>query len=98
MVRIYPKMIQNRAFLSRLLEYYLSTLEHSALGLTLTNISWDTRIPETVLRRLMAYYRTPADSGIITAEDFHIVFRNIMVHYPTVRLWREKNGETFISV
>lgn len=98
MTRLYPKTIQNKAFLSRLLEYYVVTLEQSLFQVTLRNLSWDTGIPETVLLRLLNYYRTPTDRDVVNPEDFHIAFANIMVHYPTVRIWRDVDGQVFVSV
>lgn len=98
MQRLYPKTIQNRVFLSRLLEYYLATIEDSPYELTLRNLAWDTEIPEAVWLRLMRYYRTPADAEVITAYDFHIAFANVMVHYPTVKMWWEADGNVYISV
>lgn len=98
MQRIHPKTIQNRVFLSRLLEYYLATIEDSPYELTLRNLAWDTEIPEAVWLRLMRYYRTPADAEVITIQDFHIAFANVMVHYPGVRMWLETNGDVYISV
>lgn len=98
MRRLYPKTIQNTAFLSRLLEYYLVTLEQSEYQLTLRNLAWDTRIPESVLKRMLAYYRTSADTYNIYASDFHIVFANIMVHYPAVTLWWDVDGQVYIAL
>jgi hypothetical protein len=98
MTRIYPKMIKNKAFLSRLLEFYLVSLEQSPYQLTLRNLAWDTQIPENVLRRLLNYYRTPEDLHSITTTDFYIAFSNIMIHYPTVLIWRDVDGQVFVSV
>jgi hypothetical protein len=98
MLRLYPKTVQNKVFLSRLLEYYLVALQDSPYQLSLHNLSWDTRIPESVLRRLLHYYRTPEDHEVVTVEDFHIAFANIMVHYPTVRLWWDVDGQVYVSM
>ena len=98
MLRLYPKTLQNRVFLSRLLEYYLVALQDSPHQLSLRNLAWDTHIPESVLLRLLNYYRTPEDETVITAEDFHIAFANIMVHYPTVRLWWDVDGQVYVSM
>jgi hypothetical protein len=98
MQRIKPKNIQDPALLSRILEVYLTELEQSPHALTLRNLAWDTQIPENVLRRLLDYYRTPADTYIIYASDFHIAFANIMVHYPTVTLWWDLDGEVYVAM
>jgi hypothetical protein len=98
MLRLHPKTVQNRVFLSRLLEYYLVMLQDSPHQVSLRNLAWDTRIPESVLLRLLHYYRTPEDEGVMTSEDFHIAFANIMVHYPTVRLWWDVDGQVYVSM
>jgi hypothetical protein len=73
-------------------------LQDSPHQLSLRNLAWDTRIPESVLLRLLNYYRTPDDETVITTEDFHIAFANIMVHYPTVRLWWDVDGQVYVSM
>jgi hypothetical protein len=98
MTRLYPKTIRNKAFLSRLLEFYLVSLENSPYQLTLRNLAWDTQIPENVLRRLLNYYRTPEDLHSITTTDFYIAFSNIMIHYPTALMWWDLDGQVFVSV
>ncbi len=98
MSRLRPKSIQDTPFLSRLLEIYLVELEGSPFGLTLRNTAWDTQIPKNVLRRLLDYYRTPADAYTIHPEDFHIAFANIMIHYPTVTLWLDVDGEVYVAL
>ena len=98
MQKLTPKTIQNAAFLSRLLEIYLVALENSPHQLTLRNLAWDTNIPESVFLRLMAYYRTPSDSFNIKAADYHIAFANIMVHYPTVSLWWDIDGQVYVAM
>lgn len=98
MQRLLPKTIKNPVFLSRLLEFYLYSLEQSPYQVTLKNLAWDTNIPENILRRLSRFYRTPSDSAEITAADFHIAFANIMIHYPGTKIWWDLDGQVFISV
>lgn len=98
MKRIQPKTIKNPVFLSRLLEFYLYTLEQSAYQVTLKNLAWDTKIPESIFRRMLNYYRATENDHEITAADFHIVFANVMVHYPTAKCWWDVDGQVFVSV
>lgn len=93
-----PKTIKDPVFLSRLLEFYLYSLEQSSYRVTLKNLAWDTGIPENIVKRLLRFYRTPADRSEITATDFHIVFANIMIHYPAARLWWDSDGQVFVAV
>lgn len=98
MKRLVPKNIKNPVFLSRLLEFYLYSLEQSSYHVTLKNLAWDTGIPEKILTRMLHYYRTPSDHNDISPADFHIVFANIMIQYPTVRLWWDTDGQVFVSI
>lgn len=98
MERLLPKTIKNPVFLSRLLEFYLFSLEQSSYQVTLKNLAWDTSIPENILRRLLCFYRTPSDYSKITADDFHIAFANIMIHYPAAKIWRDRDGQVFVSI
>lgn len=98
MERLYPRKIRDKAFLSRLLGLYIQTLEQSPFELTMRNLAWDTQIPESIWHRLMRYHQTPSDEHLITVEDFHIAFSNIMIHYPTVAIWRDIDGGIYISV
>lgn len=98
MERIYPRKITDRTELSKLLELHLNALIHSPYEVTLKNLAWDTQIPERIWERLIAYQHTPSDATVVTAEDFHIAFAHIMVHYPAVRLWREADGSVYVSI
>ena len=98
MRRLYPRQIQDKFYLSRLLELYLTTLRESPLQVQLKALSWDSQIPEDIFHRLMALHRNPLDAPNINAEDFHILFSNIMFRFPTVRLWLQDDGEVFIEM
>ncbi len=98
MRRLYPQRIQDKFYLSRLLEFYLATLKSSPLQIQLKALSWDSQIPENIFHRLMDLHRNPADTPNINAEDFHILFSNIMFRFPTVRLWLQDDGEIFIEM
>ncbi|MBL7806833.1 MAG: hypothetical protein JNN28_03415 [Saprospiraceae bacterium] len=98
MKRLRPRQIQDKFFLSRLLELYLQTLIDSPLELRLRALAYDTRIQETVFHRLMNLHRNPSDAPHIEAEDFHILFSNIMFRYPTVKLWLDDDGCVFIEM
>ena len=98
MKRIYPRQIQDKFYLSRLLEKYLITLEESPMQVKLRALAYDSRIPESIFRRLMNLHRDPSDAPNINAEDFHILFSNIMFRYPTVKMWLQDDGEIFFEM
>ena len=93
MKRIRPYRIQDKWYLSRLLELYITTLQESPLELRLKGLAYDTGIPESIFQRLMTLYRNPEDAPNIKAEDFHILFANIMFRFPTVKIWQMDDGE-----
>ena len=92
MKRVRPYYIQDTIALSRLLEQYIRQLEQSPLQVPLRALSYNTQIPEGVLRRLMNLHHNPDDTIYIQAEDYHIVFANIMFRYPTLKIWQETSG------
>lgn len=98
MKRIYPRQIQDKFYLSRLLEQYVTTLEKSPLQVTLRALAYNSDIPESIFRRLMHLHHNPADASNINAEDFHILFSNIMFRYPTVKMWLQDDGEVFFEM
>ena len=98
MRRLYPRQIQDKFYLSRLLERYLQALQESPLQVQLKALSWESQIPENIFQRLMDLQRNPADAPNINAEDFHILFSNIMFRFPTVKLWLQDDGELFIEM
>lgn len=98
MRRLYPRQIQDNFYLSHLLELYIHTLQASPMQVQLKALSWDSQIPENIFHRLMNLHRNPSDAPNINAEDFHILFSNIMFRFPTVRLWLQDNGEVFIEM
>ena len=98
MKRLRPHQIQDKNYLSRLLELYITTLQESPLELRLKGLAYDTRIPESIFHRLMGLYRNPEDAVHINAEDFHIVFSNIMFRFPTVKMWLTDQGEVLFEL
>ncbi len=98
MRRLYPRQIQDKLYLSRLLEAYLQALQDSPLQIYLKALSWESQIPERVFHRLMDLHRNPEDAANVEAADFHILFSNIMFRYPTVKLWLQDNDELFIEM
>ena len=98
MRRFFPQQIHDKIFLSRLLEYYLVFLQESPLELRLKGLAYDTGIPIGVFERLMDVYKNPGSDVEVTIEDFHIIFRNIMFRYPSVRLWISGESEVFIEI
>lgn len=85
-------------FLSRLLEQYLAALEQSPMQVRLKALAYDSQIPESVFQRLVLLHRNPEDALNINAEDFHILFSNILFRYPTVRMWLLDDGSVFIEM
>jgi hypothetical protein len=81
-----------------LLEFYINGLEAAALVQSRRALSFDSRIPESVLLRLMQLYQAPEDAALIDAHDYHIVFANLMFRYPTVRIWESKHGEWWLEL
>jgi hypothetical protein len=98
MKRIRPRQISDKFYLSRLLELYITTLQKSPLELRLKALAYDSMIPESIFHRLMNLHRDPTDAPNINAEDFHIVFSNIMFRFPTVKMWCTKNGEVHFEM
>ncbi|MCW5923186.1 MAG: hypothetical protein KIS77_12620 [Saprospiraceae bacterium] len=98
MKRIYPRQIKDKFYLSRLLEQYLTTLEESPMQVKLRALAYNSKIPESIFRRLMNLHRNPEDAPNINAEDYHILFSNIMFRYPTVKMWLQDDGEVFFEM
>ncbi len=98
MRRLHPRQIQDTCYLSGLLEKYLQALQESPLQLQLKTLSWESQIPENIFRRLMDLQHNPADAANIRAEDFHVLFSNIMFRFPTVKLWLQDDGQLFIEM
>lgn len=98
MKRVYPRRIKDKFYLSALLERYILALQDSPLELRLKALAYDLRIPEAIIQRLMKLHRDPDDAPNIRAEDFHILFSNIMFRYPTVKIWIDDIGEVFFEL
>lgn len=98
MKRIYPRQIQDKLYLSRLLEQYVTTLEESPMQVKLRALAYNSKIPESIFIRLMNLHRNPADAPNINAEDYHILFSNIMFRYPTVKMWLQEDGQIFFEM
>lgn len=98
MTRLFPGRIRDKLYLSRLLDQLLRQLESSPLQVTLKALSYDTQIPESIFRRLADLHRNPDDAPNITAEDFHIIFANTLFRYPTIRLYRQRDGSIFFEM
>ena len=98
MQRIHPRHIQDKFYLSRLLELYLEALEKSPMQVALRALAYNSQIPESVFRRLANLHRNPEDAPNINAEDYHILFSNIMFRYPTIKIWLEADGNIFFEM
>jgi len=98
MKRLKPVEIQDTLYLSRLLELYITRLQESPLELRLKALAYDSGIPQSIFERLMALYRNPDDAPNIRAEDFHILFANIMFRFPTVKMWVQEDEEVFFEM
>lgn len=98
MKRIYPARIQDKFYLSRLLDQLLQILEACPLQVRLKALSYDAQIPENIIRRLQMLHLNPNDADNITAKDYHIVFANILFRYPTVQLYELPDGAVFFKM
>ncbi|MCB9305009.1 MAG: hypothetical protein H6565_00275 [Lewinellaceae bacterium] len=98
MKRIYPRQIQDKYYLSRLLEQYLQILAESPMHVQVKALAYDADIPEPVFHRMAALHRNPEDAPNIEANDYHILFSNILFRYPTVRIWEQNDGSVFFEL
>ena len=98
MKRILPQQLKDKYYLSRLLELYITTLQESALELRIKGLAYDSQIQESIFHRLVNLHRNPEDAENLNAEDFHIIFSNIMFRYPTVRMWEMNDGEVVFEM
>lgn len=98
MRRIYPARIHDKVYLSRLLDLLLHTLGECPLQVQRRALSYDTQIPESIFQRLQNLHRCPEDAPNIMAQDFHILFANILFRYPTVRLYEQADGNIFFEM
>lgn len=98
MKRLYPRRLRNRIFLSRLLESYVQHLEQSELRVSLRMLAYNIGVSEPVLLRMTRLYRQPEEADEIVTDDFHIVFSNVMFHFPTIRIWLLDDGSLFFEM
>lgn len=98
MKRIYPARIHDKFYLAQLLNQLLQTLEQCPLQVSLRALSYDTQIPENIFKRLQNLPEHPEDAVNITAEDYHILFANILFRYPTVRLYEGPRRTIFFKM
>ena len=87
MKRVYPKQIRDVRRLSEVLHALLSTLRQSPLQVTLRALSYETGIPEPIFQMLQDAHQQVEFPPALRAEDFHIVFANILIRYPAVRVY-----------
>ncbi len=98
MKRLYPAKIQDKFYLAKILEQLIQTLESSPLQVPLKSLSFDTQIPESIFQRLQNLHHNPADAPNINAQDYHILFSNILFRYPTVRIFELPDGSIFFKM
>ena len=98
MKKIHPRQIQDKMYLSRLLDQLLHALEESPMQVRVKALSFDSGISEAIFERLRTLHRHPEDARNIHAQDFHIVFSNVLFRYPTVKLYEQADGEVFFSM
>ena len=98
MKRLYPRRIRNRLFLSQLLDSYVEHLKHSEFQVSLRALAYNIGVPESVLLRMTRLYKQPEEAGGMVADDFHIVFSNVMFHFPTIRIWMLDDGSLFFEM
>ena len=95
--RLYPRAIQDKELLSAMLDKYLCAFE-DILHVNISDLSYCTRIPEKVILRLRNLRNCPEDAENLVPEDFHTVFSNITIRYPTLKIWQQSSGEIFIEM
>ncbi len=98
MKRLYPRRVRNKLFLSQLLELYLHHLSVSPMQVSLKTLAYNSAIPASIINRMMQLHRNPDDEANISTEDYHIVFSNIMFHYPTIKIWLQEDGLLFFEM
>lgn len=98
MKRIYPARVQDKFYLSNLLNQLIQVLETCPLQVRLKALSYDAQIPESIFHRLQNLHNDPDDAVNITARDYHIVFSNILFRYPTVQLFELPDGTVFFKM
>lgn len=98
MKRIHPREIQDKFYLSRLLELLLQTLEESPLQVRLRALSYDSRIPESIFLQLVNLHRHPENAPNVNPQDFHIIFSNVLFRYPTVKMYEQDDGSVFFAM
>ncbi|MBL7826838.1 MAG: hypothetical protein JNJ57_09425 [Saprospiraceae bacterium] len=98
MKRIYPKRISDKRQLSALLSQYLTALEAASLCAGMKGLAYETKIPEQVFQALLTYQEDEEMYSEVEAADFHIVFANVMIRFPTVKIWLTRDGFYFIEI
>lgn len=98
MRRLYPYKIKDKFYLSRLLDELMQTLETCPLQVSLKALSYDTQIPESIFQRMRMLHLQPADAPNINAQDYHILFSNILFRYPTVQIFIQQDGSVFFKM
>jgi hypothetical protein len=81
-----------------MLDTFLIALQQPPLHVTLSALAYDTKIPESILLRLVALQHNPDDAAHIHAADFHTVFANTLFRYPTVKLWQLADGSVYVEM
>ncbi len=98
MTRVYPSRIADKFVLCSLLNLYLDTIAQPPLSVTLRALSYDSDIPESIFKRLMNLNENLEDAPNIEAEDYHILFSNVMFRFPTVKIWMTPSGGYFFEM
>ncbi|MEQ1747335.1 MAG: hypothetical protein ABMA02_18030 [Saprospiraceae bacterium] len=98
MKRIYPARIRDKMYLSRLLDQLLLVLYESPLQVHVRALSYDSQIPECIFLRLQNLHRNPEDAVNINAEDYHILFANILFRFPTIRVYELPDQTVFFKM
>jgi hypothetical protein len=93
-----PKSIKDTLRLSRLLDRSLHELGHSSLEMSMKSLAWDSQIPLEIWQRLRNLHQNPDDATNIEAKDFHIVFAEIKMRFPTMRMWELADGAIYFEM
>jgi hypothetical protein len=98
MHRINFHHIKDTLQLSSILDQILLVLVDSDLKVTPKSLSYDTEINELTFDILRNLKNTPDWFDKFSANDFHAVLSSILFRYPTLKIWKDANGDFFFEV
>lgn len=98
MNRIYPAKLKDATALSKLLDTVLSALEKSPLHVNTHHLGAELHLQTEIIDLLRIYHQRPGSYPQIKANDFRILFANILFRFPTVKIWKDPKGRVFLEI